>query len=115
MMKESLMRWTQALTLLFEAARPLTFDCMRTKEESKALDKAVFDHIIYCEHVKGAIEDGVEPLSWDDWSSKASKFEVNAVARPVKITQEDLQQLTNDLNRAFESPILRKDIEDELL
>lgn len=107
MMKASLVKWTQALTLLFEAARPLTFDCLRTKEESKTLDKDVFDHIIYCEHVKGAIEDGVEPLSWDDWSSKASKFEVNAVARPLRITPEDLQQLTNDLNRSFETPAER--------
>lgn len=101
MTKESLEKWTQALTLLFEAARPLTFDCLRTQEEVKALDQSVFDHIIYCEHVKGAIEDGVEPLSWDDWSSKAANFEVEAFARPVKITNAEMQQFADDLTRMF--------------
>lgn len=102
MMKESLEKWTQALTLLFETARPLTFDCMRTKEEAKALDKSVFDHILYCEHVKGAIEDGVEPLSWDDWSSKAASFKIKAFARPARITPEDMQQFADDLTKMFE-------------
>lgn len=115
MTKESLEKWTQALTLLFEASRPLTFDCRRTKEEVKALDKSVFDHILYCEHVKGAIEDGVEPLSWDDWSSKAASFEVKAIARPVRVTPEDLQQLANDLTRVFESPPIESDDQDGLL
>jgi hypothetical protein len=98
---KNLEKWTQALTLLFEACRPLTFDCENTKEEIQARDETIFNHILYCEHVKGAIEDGVEPLSWDVWSDKATRFSVQATARPLHLTKEEVQQLANDLTRMF--------------
>jgi len=101
---KSIEKWTQALILLFEACRPLTFDCRLTKEQIDARNSNIERHTFYCLHVKGAIEDGVEPLSWDVWSDKAEHFSVNAIARPVRVTPEDLQQFANDFTKMFEVP-----------
>jgi hypothetical protein len=102
MEQKNAMKWTQALNLLFEACRPLTFDCILTKEEIAVRDENVYNHVLYCEHVKVAIEDGVEPLSFDEWSDRAKRFDVSAQVRLVKITHDDLQQFADDLTRMFE-------------
>jgi hypothetical protein len=61
-------KWLQALALLFQACEPLTHDCILTKKEVMERDRSIGRHTFYCLHVKMAIEDGVEPLSWDEWN-----------------------------------------------
>jgi len=90
---KNLEKWTQALTLLFEACEPLTFDDDLTKEQLEARNSNIERYTFYCVHVKGAIEDGVEPLNWDEWSDREQSFMV-----------EDLQQFANDLTQMFEVP-----------
>ncbi len=105
-------KWTQALALLFEACRPLTFDCRLTKEEVEARNSNIERHTFYCLHVKGAIEDGVEPLSWDEWSDKEKRFSVEAMyskLTDVGPSEQDLQNLANDLNAMFDVPFKKED------
>lgn len=100
----TLEKWTQSLTLLFEACRPLTFDCILTKEEIEARNADIERHTFYCLHVQGAIEDGVEPLSWDDWSDKESRFNVEATMYSSKITEQDLNNIAADINAMYGIP-----------
>lgn len=100
----TLEKWTQSLALLFEACRPLTFDCRLTKEEIEARNADIERHTFYCLHVQGAIEDGVEPLSWDEWSEKELSFNVEATAYSSKITKEEIQNIVDDVNGMYNLP-----------
>jgi hypothetical protein len=101
-------RWTQALILLFEACEPLTFDCPLSKEEIEARNTDIKKHTFYCLHVKGAIKDGVEPLSWDEWSTKERSFTVETTAYSYKITKEEISNIVDDINSMFNTS-LQKD------
>lgn len=102
---QNLEKWTQALTLLFEACKPLTFDCILTKEEVQARDSNIERHTFYCEHVKGAIEDGVEPLSFDNWNAKATSFNVEAEVTKEDLDNNHFQVLMQALRRRFDKDI----------
>ena len=71
-------KWLQALSILFQACQPLTYDCKLTADEVKDRSLKIEKRTFYCLHVKMAIEDGVEPLSWEEWSAKEEKFKVSA-------------------------------------
>ena len=86
-------KWLQSLVLLFQACEPLTHDSRLTKEEFAERQRNIERHTFYCLHVKLAIEDGVEPLSWDDWSDKEKRFEVEGHAFKT-IIERDRKQNT---------------------
>ena len=75
-------KWLKSLGLLFQACEPLTYDCLLTNEEVKEQQYDIEHHTFYCLHVKLAIEDGVEALSFDEWSAKEKDFLVTASAEP---------------------------------
>jgi hypothetical protein len=107
-------KWLQALALLFQACEPLTHDCMFTKEEVKERDRSIERHTFYCLHVKMAIEDGVEPLSWDDWNDIEKRFKVEAQAFTKKVEELvptpkvdpiNVQEFGNQLTKMFEGKL----------
>jgi len=71
-------RWLQALGLLYQACEPLTHDCILYADDIKTQRENIAHQTFYCMHVKGAIEDGITPLSYDEWDNRAQAFEVNA-------------------------------------
>ena len=97
----------QALTLLYHKCEPLSWDFINTAEEAKKINDDIAYMTIYCTHVFGAIEDGIEPLSFDDWDSKADAFEVTAKAN-VYINKDgstkpdtNSSEITNLVNDSF--------------
>jgi hypothetical protein len=107
-------KWLQALALLFQACEPLTHDCRFTKEEVKERDRSIERHTFYCLHVKMAIEDGVEPLSWDDWNDIEKRFKVEAQAFTKKVEELvptpkvdpiNVQEFGNQLTKMFEGKL----------
>ena len=79
----------------------MTFDSLLTKEEIEVRNANIERHTFYCLHVKGAIEDGVEPLSWDEWSIKEQRFVVDAF---TSITNKDIQNIANDITAMYDVP-----------
>lgn len=64
----------------------------------------------YCAHVKNCIEDGVEPLSWEDWldTNKRMRFEGDAFTEKMeklepttKLEPINIREFQDDLVRAF--------------
>lgn len=101
-------KWITALGLLFLACKPITYDCILTKEEVKEQEDDISRHTFYCLHVKKAIEDGVEPLSWDEWSSKEASFVISVKAEAIndsghysKLDKISSREFEDDLTNAF--------------
>lgn len=99
-------RWLQALGLLFIACEPLTHDCIRSKEEAEDLLSGIERHTFYCLHVKLAIEDGVEPVTWERWSGLEKKFTVTAEVVDNEYQEKSLdplemQEFSDDLTNMF--------------
>lgn len=108
-------KWFHALDLLFKACQPLTYDSKLTAEEIKERSRNIEKHTFYCLHVKFAIEDGFEPLSWDEWSGREQHLQVSAkvtrIGRPgggggrsleVKVLDPiNIQEFSDDLTDMF--------------
>lgn len=92
-------KFVQALGLLYLACEPLTYDCILTGEEIKARQDLIEHHTFYCKHVELAIQDGVEPLSFGEWSKKAKAFQVNATA--YKIDLIDIKDFSDRFTEMF--------------
>lgn len=81
--------WMDSLTLLFRACEPLTDPCDYTQQQREAEVDNIERHTFYCLHVKLALQDGVRPLSWDEWSEKEKSFKVEARAVKGKADQKE--------------------------
>jgi hypothetical protein len=106
-------KWLQALALLFQACEPLTHDCILTKEEIRERERNIERGTFYCLHVKRAIEDGFEPLSWDEWNDTEKRFKVEAQAFTKKIEELvtpkldpiNIQEFGEQLSKMFEGKL----------
>jgi len=96
-------KWINALELLFKECESLT-------EPTPRFDQDKIEHnVFYCLHVKLAIQDGVEPCSFDEWSSKADVFDVNTNAEVYvedkQFAEDDIKTVTNQINDSFNTDI----------
>jgi hypothetical protein len=97
-------KWLQSLGLLFQACEPLTYDCIRDKKESDELYRNIERHVFYCLHVKLAIKDGVEPISWDSWSEKEKSFNVSVKVTPL-YTDDEISDKLKAINDRLENDL----------
>jgi hypothetical protein len=102
--------WIQSLGLLFVACEPLTYDCLRSKEENKILQDNISTHVYYCSSVKRDIGNGKVPKTWDQWIDSHNKFNelVNSDNKAVEasvvkpINNIDVRSFSDLLTRIFE-------------
>ena len=91
--------WLQSLGLLFNACKPLTYDCDRTDNEQKLLFDDIENHSYYCQSVKDDIDNGRRPKTLDEWNRKNCTVE-EAVVKPI--ANIDIRGFSNDLTKMFE-------------
>jgi hypothetical protein len=90
-------KWLDALNLLFEACKPLTNPCDMNPEDREKTVNSIEHRAFYCLHVKLALQDGVQPLTFAAWSEKEKAFKVEAQAVKGRVDKDHFL-LCNDCN-----------------
>lgn len=79
-------KWIDSLESLFNECKYLTSPIEPIGEKKKSIVSNIEKRTFYCLHVKMALENGAEPVSWEEWSKKEAAFDVSASAvKAVKV------------------------------